>query len=256
MVFNSTLINTTGANPTLYPEANHLMNVPQALPKLIVIDDEPQIRGLLREFFSDHFEVTVGATGKEAVELSKRIRPDIILMDIMMPELDGVAACDQIRQNPETRHIPILILTAANTSLERMRAFNLGADDFISKPFEIEEVLTRLKSKLKRAQEMSQKAQMEYQLGNLALNVQSRLVTVGGREIDLSPSEFGILHLLLSKVGVVVSRKEIMNFVWEDQNKNDRLIDAHVTSLRKKIGSFDGEFQTVYGSGYRISKKS
>jgi len=250
------MLNSIIQNTSSLSESSRMVTVPNPLPKLLVIDDEPQIRVLLREFFSDHFEVTVGATGKEAVALSRSVKPDIILMDMMMPELDGVSACDQIRQTPETRHIPVLILTAANTSMERMRAFNLGADDFISKPFEIEEVLTRLKAKLKRSQELGKVFESEFKLGNLSLNVQSRVVRVSGQELDLSPSEFGILHLLLKRVGLVVSRKEIMEFVWEDQTKNDRLIDAHVTSLRKKIGEFDGEFQTVYGSGYRISKKS
>ncbi|MBS1957875.1 MAG: response regulator transcription factor [Bdellovibrionales bacterium] len=226
------------------------------LPKLLVIDDEPQIRVLLKEFLTDHFQVTLGSTGREAVELAKKIRPDLILMDIMMPKLDGVAACDQLRQMPETKHIPVLMLTAANTSFERIRAFNSGADDFISKPFEIEELLTRLRSKLKRARELGKVSEMVLILGNLTLNVQSREVNVDGRAIDLSPSEFGILQLLMARAGTVVSRKDIMDVVWGDQNKNDRLIDAHVTSLRKKVSAFDGNFQTVYGAGYRISKKS
>lgn len=225
------------------------------LPKLLVVDDEPQIRVLLKEFLTDHFQVTLGSTGREAVELARKTRPDLILMDIMMPELDGVAACDQLRQLPETKHIPVLMLTAANTSIERIRAFNYGADDFISKPFEIEELITRLNSKLKRSRELGKVSEVVLSLGNMSLNVQSREVTVAGNNVDLSPSEFGILQLMMSRAGTVVTRKEIMDVVWEDQTKNDRLIDAHVTSLRKKIAKFDGEFQTVYGAGYRISKK-
>jgi DNA-binding response OmpR family regulator len=225
-------------------------------PKLLIVDDEPQIRMLLGEFLSDHFDVAFAANGKEALINTKTYRPDIILMDIMMPEMDGLETCKVLRENDETRHIPLLMLTAANTSQERIRAFNLGADDFISKPFEVDELLTRLKSKMRRMNELRNIPRDESKVGNLSMDLRSREVHIGEQLVELSPAEYGILKLLLAHLDEVVSRKEIMKEVWEDGRKSDRLIDAHVTSLRKKIALFSGSMQTVYGEGYRLKKET
>jgi DNA-binding response OmpR family regulator len=165
-------------------------------PKLLVVDDEPQIRDLLKDYFVDCFVVESAQNGKEAVEKVNLWKPDIILMDFMMPVMDGLAASKAIRDQDFTRHIPILMLTAVNDTDDRVNAFNLG-------------------------------------------------VAV----------EYGILKLLMNCLEQVVSREKIMQHVWEDESKSNRLIDAHITSLRKKIKNFDGEFQTVYGSGYRLKKE-
>lgn len=225
-------------------------------PKLLIVDDEPQIRMLLGEFLGEQFEVGFAGNGKEALVNVKVFRPDVILMDIMMPEMDGFDTCRALRDSDETRHIPLLMLTAANTSQERIRAFNLGADDFISKPFEIEEILSRLKSKIKRSSELRNTPLDQTVIGNLLMDVRSREVKIDGSLAELSPVEYGILKLLIARVEQVVSRKDIMKEVWEDGRKSDRLIDAHVTSLRKKISKFDGDMQTVYGEGYRLKKKT
>jgi DNA-binding response OmpR family regulator len=173
-------------------------------------------------------------------------------MDVMMPDLDGIATVQRLRQDELTRHIPVIMLTATNTSKERMRAFDFGADDFISKPFEVDELISRIQSKLKRIEELRVLPPDRIEVGNLVMDLQSREVRIGDQMIELAPVEFGILQLLLVKLGAVVSRKEIMKEVWEDGRKSDRLIDAHVTSLRKKIDPFIGELQTVYGEGYRM----
>jgi len=225
-------------------------------PKLLIVDDEPQIRMLLGEFLSDQFEVNFASNGKEAIQNTKTFRPDIILMDIMMPEMDGLDTCRILRESDETRHIPLLMLTAANTSQERIRAFNLGADDFIAKPFEVDELLTRLKSKIRRMNELRNIPRDETVIGNLSMDLRSREVKINDQPIDLSPVEYGILRLLIARVEEVVTRKEIMKQVWEDGRKSDRLIDAHVTSLRKKIAQFTGSIQTVYGEGYRLKKET
>ncbi len=220
--------------------------------KLLIVDDEPQIRLLLKEFLSDSFSIELASNGKEALTAAKNFKPDVILMDIMMPELDGVSAVQKLRIDENTRHIPVLMLTAANTSQERIRAFDFGADDFISKPFEVEELISRINAKLNRVKELRQLPPDRIEVGNLLMDLRSREVTIGGAPVDLAPVEFGILLLLLVRIGTVVSRKEIMKEVWQDGRKSDRLIDAHVTSLRKKIDQFDGDLQTVYGEGYRM----
>jgi DNA-binding response OmpR family regulator len=220
--------------------------------KLLIVDDEPQIRMLLKEFLSETFDVELAANGKEALLLARSSKPHVILMDIMMPELDGVSTVQKLRLDDYTRHIPVLMLTAANSSQERIRAFNFGADDFISKPFEVDELISRINAKLNRVKELRQLPPDRIEVGNLIMDLRSREVTIDEAGIELAPVEFGILELLLVKLGSVVSRKEIMKEVWQDGRKSDRLIDAHVTSLRKKISAFAGELQTVYGEGYRM----
>ena len=225
---------------------------PEQKKKLLVVDDEPQIRLLLKEFLSDYFLVEIASNGKEAVQIARDFIPDIILMDIMMPDLDGVSAVQKIRLDENTRHIPVIMLTAANTSQERIRAFSFGADDFISKPFEFDELLIRINAKLHRLKEIRSLPPERIEVGNLRMDLRSHEVLLDNQLVDLAPVEFGILQLLLVRMGEVVSRKEIMKEVWEDGRKSDRLIDAHVTSLRKKIDHFVGELQTVYGEGYRM----
>jgi len=224
-------------------------------PKLLIVDDEPQIRELLAEYLSSEFTIRLAKNGKESVEIAKEWKPDLILMDLMMPEMDGVTACQKIREFDHTRHIPVLMLTAANSSNERKSAFGQGADDFISKPFDLEELKVRLHSKLKRVQDVQNAVSDQISVGNLHLDDRKMEVRIAEDLLDLSPVEYGILKLMMNSLDQVVTREKIMKTVWEDESKSNRLIDAHITSLRKKIAPFSGEFQTVYGSGYRLKKE-
>ncbi len=225
-------------------------------PKLLIVDDEAEICSLLKDLLSEDFETDTATNGAEAYTKAKQWHPQVILMDVMMPKVDGFAACESIRNDDATRHIPILMVTALNSGQDRMKAFDLGADDFVAKPFDVQELLVRIKSKLRRAKELRNIPQEVVQLANLALNVPAREVRIGDGLIDLSPVEYGILTLLIARQGEVISRREIMDEVWEDEQKSDRLIDAHVTSLRKKIAGFQGGIQTIYGEGYRIKTLS
>lgn len=219
---------------------------------VLVAEDEPEIRSLLETILSEKYNVQLVTNGLEAVAAARSSKPDAILMDIMMPEMDGVTAVEHIRSDAGTKHIPILMLTAANSTQERIRAFNFGADDFIAKPFDCEELLTRIESKLLRIETFRHAPPERIEVANLIMDLKSHEVSLSGKILDLSPVEFGILQLLLVRMGEVVSRKEIMKEVWEDGRKSDRLIDAHVTSLRKKIDGFKCDFHTVYGEGYRM----
>ena len=224
-------------------------------PKLLIVDDEPQIREVLKEFLEDSFNLEFATNGREAIDKTNEWKPDVILMDMMMPEMDGVTACKILREQDFTRHIPVLMLTAANTSVERIKAFDFGVDDYLAKPFDLDELKVRLYSKIKRANDQQNIMADKLVIGNLSLDDRKREVVIAGNAIDLSPVEYGIVKLLMNCVEQVVSREKIMRTVWEDQNKNDRLIDAHMTALRKKLTSFDGDFQTVYGAGYRLKKE-
>ena len=223
--------------------------------KLLVVDDESEIREIIREFLADSFEIELAGNGKEALEKVKSFRPDVIVMDMMMPEMDGVEACKRLREQDHSRHIPVLMLTAANTSHDRMKAYDFGVDDYMSKPFELDELKIRLFSKVKRAHQIQNRVSDKMVIGNLSLDDVKREVIIAGQSVDLSPVEYGIIKLLMSSVEQVVSREKIMKTVWADEAKNDRLIDAHMTALRKKMVGFDGDFQTVYGAGYRLKKE-
>ncbi len=223
-------------------------------PKLLIVDDEQNIRELLSEYLADKFTIELATNGREALEKTNSFKPDVILLDMMMPEMDGLMALRVLRHQDFTRHIPVLMLTAANASMERIRAFDLGVDDYLAKPFDLDELRVRLLSKIKRANDFQNAITDTLVIGNLSLDDRKREVVLAGSLIDLSPVEYGIVKLLMSSVEHVVSREKIMQTVWEDGKKNDRLIDAHMTALRKKLLSFDGDFQTVYGAGYRLKK--
>lgn len=225
-------------------------------PKLLIVDDEQSIRELLKEFFTDTFTMEFAGNGREAIEKANHWKPDVILMDKMMPEMDGATALRILREQDFTRHIPVLMLTASNSSNERIHAFGNGVDDYLGKPFDLEELKARLLSKVKRAADQQNVMSDRIEIGNLSLDDRKREVVIAGKRVDLSPVEYGIVKLLMNSVEQVVSREKIMQTVWADQSKNDRLIDAHMTALRKKLAGFDGDFQTVYGAGYRLKRLS
>ncbi len=224
--------------------------------RILIVDDEPQIRLLLGEFLSDLYDTEFASNGNEAVKRSLELRPDLILMDVMMPDLDGISAVQKIREHELTRHIPILMVTAVNTTRQRIEAFDFGADDFISKPFDLDELNSRIRSKLNRIRQIQEPVTSEISFANLVLDVRAREVRLDGELLDLGPVEYGILEILLRRPGAVVSRREIMERVWEDGKKNDRLIDAHLSTLRKKVSRWEADLQTVYGEGYRLKARS
>jgi two-component system OmpR family response regulator len=240
-----------GGTPMDYSGANtKVVRRQNTKPKLLVVDDEPEIRDIVREVLQEHFEIVEGRNGKEAVELAQRILPDLILMDVMMPEMDGIAATENIRGMIATRHIPILMLTAANTKDYRLRAFDFGADQFISKPFDFEELTSRLLSVLKRARQMHNPVTKEVHFLNLELNLDAKELRIESNRIELSPVEFDIVKLLVLNRESLVTRSQIIEEVWKSKEAPDRVMDAHIVSIRKKLTGFRGSIKTVYGSGY------
>jgi two-component system OmpR family response regulator len=221
-----------------------------AKPKLLIVDDEPEIREIVREGLEAYFDVIAASDGKEAVEVAQRTLPDLILMDIMMPGMDGIAATETIRAMVTTRHIPIFILTAANTKDYRIRAFNFGADQFIGKPFDFEELTVRLLSAHKRSKQMTNPATKDIRFMNLEMNLNANEVRIDGARVELSPLEFDIVKLLILNREVLVTRAQIIDEVWKSKESPDRVMDAHIVSIRKKIAGFQGSIKTVYGAGY------
>ena len=219
-------------------------------PSILIVDDEPQIRSVISDLLCDEYTPLEAENGAEALAVARQHRPSIILMDISMPELNGIEACERLRQDPKTKHIPVIMLTAVGQRENRIRCFSSGADDFIVKPFDAEELLSRIGSKIRRVQEAA--PSLLYRMGNLRVESDPQIVWVGENSVQLTKVEAGILALLLKKPGEIVTRARIMDVVWRGQDLEDRVIDAHVTSLRTKLADFNGAIRSVYGKGYLL----
>jgi len=229
---------------------------PKPRQKILVIDDEVAIRDFITAIFKDRFDVITAASGLEGVRLAKTYRPDIILLDILMPGNDGIACLQELRTLPETVHMPVLMLTALNEPDVRIRAFNAGADDFISKPFQPDELLARIESKLNRFQTIGKVRALALRLGDVHMDLSSLRVTVGEDELSIAPVEFKILSLLMRQKGLLTKREDLEKFVWSNEPHGDRGLDSHISSLRKKLRHSTLLLQTVYGSGYTLSVKA
>jgi DNA-binding response OmpR family regulator len=228
------------------------VNVEKGKPLLLIADDEPKIRRLLIEILSKHFDIIEASNGKEVVELAQTRLPSMILLDLIMPEMDGFEACRMLRSDPATRSIPLVVLTAASEVGNRISLFNLGIDDFISKPFDTDELLARVTSRYKRFQVLRDTPTGFIRFANMTINANTGEVSIGLSKVLLNGYEFLLLKLFAENAGKVVTRDDIMKNIWKKEDADDRIIDAHIVSLRKKISAMDGTLKTIYGRGYML----
>jgi len=223
------------------------------IPKILIVDDDPDIIEILRYNLSlAGYEVKAASNGKEAVKKAKIFIPEIILLDVMMPEMDGIEACRLIREIPSLKNSRIIFLSARNEDYTQLSAFDAGADDYISKPVKPKILLKKISSIFKRIHKKENKIQL-IDLGEIKIDRNKYLVFINKNEIQLPKKEFELFFLLASKPGNVFSRDEIMNKVWgSDVIVGDRTIDVHIRKLREKIG--DLYFKTVKGIGYKFNQ--
>ena len=224
--------------------------------KILVVDDEDDIL----EFISynlkkEGYQVFTARNGKAAIEQAKKHKPHLILLDVMMPEMDGIEVCDEIRHTPEINHIVIALITARSESYSQIAGFDAGADDYITKPIRPRVLMSRIKALLKRythsLQEGGQDGPAPRELGNLVIDIEKHMVRLNGDEVELPKKEFSLLSLLTSKPSRVFTRQEIFNYVWgSDVYVCDRTIDVYIRKLREKIGS--ERIRTIKGVGYRF----
>ncbi len=227
---------------------------PEDKRKVLVIDDEPENRELIEQILIGKFQVYLAADGEEGVTVARREQPDLILLDITMPKLDGIAACEALRSNEATRHIPIIMVTASGDIDNRIKAFLTGVDDFLAKPFSPKELVARVNSKIRRVDEKDNKQEV-LQCGNLNLDLHKLEAKINGNLIALSVLEFSLLKYLVLNRNRVLSREKILEAVWRDAVVSDRTVDTHMVSLRKKLIGFDHLLTTVYGAGYILKKE-
>ncbi len=217
--------------------------------RILIVEDEPRIAEVLARYLTAEGFVTERARdGREALALFRRFEPDLVLLDLMLPGLDGLEFTRRVRARSG---VPIIMVTAKSAELDRILGLELGADDYVTKPFSPREVVARVKAVLRRSRPEA-KRQERYRAGALELDAGAVRVTCGGREVPLTPSEFKILRALLAAEGRALSRRELLDALGEAY-VDERTVDAHVKNLRKKLGPCARNVETVRGVGYRVA---
>jgi len=224
---------------------------------ILIVEDEPAMVRLLSDnLIYEGYEVLVAADGEAALEVAFRSRPDLILLDLMLPKLDGLAVCRRLREG----HLqaPVMMLTARNLEQDKITGLKIGADDYMTKPFSVAELLARTEAMLRRAgRGGGAKALNTYAFGDVQLNFSSFTATKSGCPIELSPREFDILRYMAENRGRVISRAEMLTRIWGyGGNLHTRTVDSHIANLRQKledVPSNPAYIQTVHRIGYRFN---
>jgi two-component system alkaline phosphatase synthesis response regulator PhoP len=219
--------------------------------KILLVDDEPDILEIVGyNLSSEGYQIVSAKNGAEAVKKAKKEKPHLIILDVMMPEMDGIEACEQIRKIPDLRNTIITFLTARGEDYSQMAGFDAGADDYITKPIKPKVLVSKVKALLRRLKE-EDASESILKIGNLIINREEYKITLKGKEIILPRKEFELLSLLATKPGKVFKREEILDKVWGNEVVvGGRTIDVHIRKLREKIG--DKSFKTVKGVGYKF----
>lgn len=218
-----------------------------------MVDDEPDVVDLVTyNLCQAGYQTETATDGAEALRKARSTGPDLILLDLMLPEMDGLEVCKLLRHDAKTSAIPIIMLTARASEVDRIVGLELGAVDYVPKPFSPRELVLRVKKRLEQSSGASPKA--IHSFGVLQVDVSRHLVTVKGRRIELTATEFKLLTLLIQRQGHVQSRDQLLRDVWEYDNHIDtRTVDTHIRRLREKLGPASRYLDTVRGVGYRFS---
>jgi two-component system phosphate regulon response regulator PhoB len=223
--------------------------------KILVVDDEPDAVELVEfNLKAAGYQVLTASDGKQALKKAKEHLPNLILLDVMLPEVDGLEVCKILRRDPATSAIPILMLTAKAAEIDRVLGLELGADDYVTKPFSPRELALRIKGLLRRGQVNEEKADT-IRAGDLCIDIPRHVVTVAQRAVELTPTEFKLITVLAKRRGRVQSREQLLQDVWEYDNLIDtRTVDTHMRRLREKLGRGARYLDTVRGVGYRFTE--
>jgi len=229
------------------------------MAEILIADDDSAVNELIKVNLElAGYKVISAFDGNKAYALAKQEMPDLIILDVMMPETDGYTAAKWIRENPDTRDIPILMLTALNMLQNKVQGFNIGVDDYLVKPFEIEELLLRVRALLKRTNTLPKSAAVKEVLtrGDITLIPETYSIEIKGKQVKVTPIEFDIVNLLMQNYGNMVSSAKILQEVW-GYSADDAVetIRVHMRHIRAKIDSISGGkkyIATIYGGGYRL----
>ena len=223
------------------------------ISKILVVDDEPEAVELLEfNLKQAGFDVVTAADGAQAIKKARSVLPNLIVLDLMLPEIDGLDVCKMLRRDPATAGIPIIMLTAKAAEMDRIVGLELGAEDYITKPFSPRELVLRVKKVLQRGQ-AGQAGSDSLKFGDLLIDPPRHLVKWRGKPIDLTATEFKLLAILAQRRGRVQSRDQLLRDVWEYNSLIDtRTVDTHMRRLREKLGAAGKYLTTVRGVGYRF----
>lgn len=224
------------------------------MPTVLVVEDERDIGDAIEHGLrKEGFEVRRAADGRTAVELLDRSKPDLVLLDLMLPEIPGVDVLKILKNRPESETTPVIVLTAKGEEIDRVLCFELGADDFVTKPFSPRELLLRVRSVLKRSNPSTGAAHRTLRAGPIALDTEFHRATVGQSPVELTVTEFRLLEDLIRARGRVRTREALLTTVWGyESDVISRTVDTHMRRLRAKLGPAAAWLETVRGIGYKI----
>lgn len=213
---------------------------------ILVVDDELLIRKVIREYLeSENYKVLEAENGLDALRVLSSNKVNLIILDIMMPKMDGFACLEEIRK---TKDIPVIMLSAVKEETDKLNSFNLGVDDYVTKPFSPKELIARVKAHLKR----TAKNEELYTYKDLIVDYRGRKVTINGKSVSLTPKEYELLTYFIKNKGIALSREQLLNSVWDyDYYGDDRTVDTHIKMLRKNLGIYRDLIKTVREVGYK-----
>jgi two-component system phosphate regulon response regulator PhoB len=232
--------------------------MPEQRPrKILVVDDEPDVADLVAYHLkAKGYEVTTGNNSTDSIAAARLLLPDLIILDIMMPDLNGIQLCRILRADPRLARVPIIFLTARTEEADRINGFETGCDDYICKPFSTKELVLRVQSVLRRVSTVATPDAKRLQIGRVILDIDRHEATVNGRVLELTATEFKLLQLLMERRGRVQTREHLLINVWNYETEIEtRTIDTHVRRLREKLGEEAELIETIRGVGYRIADR-
>ena len=221
------------------------------MPKILIVDDEQKIREVIREYSEfNGYEVEEAADGMEAVSLCRLNDYDLIIMDIMMPKLDGYSACKEIKK---TKNIPVIMLSARGEEYDKLFGFELGIDDYVVKPFSPKELMARVNASVFRDKVLPAQEALRASIDGLEINIPARTVSVDGKKVELTPKEYELLFYLVENKNIALSRNKLLSDIWGyDFFGDDRTIDTHIKNLRNNLGPYRDYIVTLRGVGYKF----
>lgn len=231
---------------------NKYLTMNNAGQKILIVDDEPDILELIEyNLKKEGYQVFTATNGQEGITVAKKVHPDLIILDIMMPKMDGIEACRLMRAIPEFKNTFMVFLTARSEEYSEIAGFNVGADDYIAKPIKPRALVSRINAILRRNTGTEEISENKLEIGDLVIDREAYLVFQGGNKVVLAKKEFELLYLLASKPGKVYTRESILKNIWEDSVVvTNRTIDVHIRKLREKLG--ETYVSTVKGVGYKF----